>query len=137
MTLPPSLQALYHELILEHHAHPRGAGPLEGASHQARVDNPLCGDRVTLRLRVEPGEGAGGRVAAARFEADGCALSIASASLLTTRVIGLSPEQVMDLFHELRRLLGPSAAEAGRADRALLGELVAFEGARQFPARIR
>jgi len=76
-----TLRQLYQDIVLEHHAHPRHAGPLATATHQARVDNPLCGDRVTLQLRVE-----GDRIAEARFEGDGCAISIASASLLTAMV---------------------------------------------------
>ena len=127
----PSLQSLYQAVILDHHASPRNAGPLPGATHEARRDNPLCGDRVTLRLTFD-----GDRIAEARFEADGCALSIASASLLTGMVKGLRGAEARALASELKKLLarGP---EHETADRVRLGDLVALEGTRQFPARIR
>ena len=122
-----TLQQLYQDIVLEHHAHPRHAGPLAAATHQARADNPLCGDRVTLQLRVE-----GDRIAEAGFEGDGCAISIASASLLTTMIAARTIDEARAIDGELRTLLG-----RGEADRDRLGDLVALEGTRLFPSRIQ
>jgi nitrogen fixation NifU-like protein len=126
-----SVRDLYQRLILEHHARPHHLGPLPERTHEARVHNPLCGDQVTLRLRVD-----GGRIAEARFEGEGCALSRASASLLTIAVAGKTPEEAAALANELDRLVtrGPEHASA---DRQALGDLVALEGVRDVPARRR
>jgi nitrogen fixation protein NifU and related proteins len=126
-----ALRQLYQGIILEHHAHPRNLGALAAATHQAQADNPLCGDRVTLRLRLVDG-----RIVEARFEGDGCALSIASASLLTTMVGSRTVAGARALDAELRRLL-TRGAEHDAADRGQLGELVALEGTRLFPSRIQ
>lgn len=133
MAISPALATLYQDLILAHHESPRGRGPLDDATHEARQENPLCGDRITLRLRL-PADLA--RVDAAAFEGDGCALSIASASLLCQRLPGISVAEARALLAEVRRLLarGP---EHEHADRSLLGDLSALEGTRQFPARLR
>ncbi len=129
--MTPEVRELYQKLILEHHARPRHLGPLPDRTHEATARNPLCGDRVTLRLRLE-----GDRIAAARFEGDGCALSRASASLLTLAITGRTRAEAEALAAELDRLLtrGPDHASA---DRALLGDLVALEGVRDVPARRR
>lgn len=126
-----ALRTLYQGVVLDHQAHPRNHGPLPGATHEARVENPLCGDRVTVRLRLD-----GDQVAQAGFEGDGCAISIASASLLTERVRGLRPAEALALGDELRRLLDRGPAHL-TADRARLGDLVALEGTRAYPTRVR
>ena len=89
------------------------------------------GDRVTLQLRVE-----GDRIAEAGFEGDGCAISIASASLLTTMVVARTIDEAHGIDAELRRLLSRGADDE-QADRRRLGDLVALEGTRQFPSRIQ
>jgi nitrogen fixation protein NifU and related proteins len=80
----------YRTIVLEHFKHPRNRGPLENASHSADGANPLCGDRIRIQLRMERDV-----VADARFVADACALCIASASLLTERLRGLSASDAM------------------------------------------
>jgi nitrogen fixation NifU-like protein len=129
--MTPAIRDLYQKIILEHHARPHNRGPLPERTHEARLDNALCGDNVTLRLRVD-----GDRIAAARFEGEGCALSRASASLLTLAVAGRTPAEAEAIGAELERLLarGP---EHEAADRALLGDLVSLEGVRDVPARRR
>ena len=131
MSLPPELAALYQRVILEHNARPRNHGPLASPTHEARAHNPLCGDTVTLRLRLE-----GGRIAEARFEGEGCALCRASASLLTLAVAGCTPEEAASISAELDRLLsrGPENAVA---DAARLGDLAALQGVRDVPSRRR
>ena len=97
----------------------------------SRLDNPLCGDRVTLHLRLE-----GDRIAEAGFEGDGCAISIASASLLTTMIADRTIDEACGIGAELRSLLS-RGAEHDEADRSRLGDLVALEGTRLFPSRIQ
>jgi nitrogen fixation NifU-like protein len=126
----PSLRDLYQRTILEHHARPHNLGPLPSRTHEATIHNALCGDHVTLRLRL-----AEGRIAEARFEGEGCALARASASLLTLAVTGRTREEAQRAAAELDRLLARAGHEA--ADRALLGDLVALAGVRDVPARRR
>jgi nitrogen fixation NifU-like protein len=124
MPLDEGLRALYNALILEHDRHPRNAGPLAGATHEASEDNPLCGDELTLRLCAPAG-----RVDEARFEAQGCALSRASASLMTEALRGLSFDEALALADAFE------ASLAGRAPPPAPG-LEAFAGVREFPSRV-
>lgn len=125
----PEVRDLYQRLILEHNARPHHRGPLPSATHEASVHNALCGDQVTLRLRVE-----GGVIAEAWFEGEGCALSRASASLLTLSVPTHTPEQALAIADELTKLVSRTGPDA---DRLALGDLVALEGVREVPARKR
>jgi nitrogen fixation NifU-like protein len=129
--LSPELAGLYQLIILNHNARPRNFGPLASPTREARAHNPLCGDTVTLRLRIE-----GGRIAEARFEGESCALCRASASLLTLAVAGSTAEEAAAIAGELAKLLsrGPEHAEA---DVARLGDLAALSGVREVPARRR
>jgi nitrogen fixation NifU-like protein len=111
---------LYQSLILDHGNAPRNEGRLEDATHEATMTNPLCGDRITLRLAVTP-EG----VAAARFEARGCMIARASASMLTESVRGrtvadvlalaAAVEALVELPPELEALAGASASRGARS----------------------
>lgn len=127
----PSLRDLYQRTILDHNARPHNHGALPARTHEARAHNALCGDNVTVRLRLDDG-----LIAEARFEGDGCALSRASASLLTLAVTGRTPEEATSIATELDKLVsrGP---EHESADRSLLGDLVSLEGVREVPARKR
>jgi nitrogen fixation protein NifU and related proteins len=78
---------MYQEVILQHYRTPKNFGPLDGADRVGEESNPLCGDHITLRLKLAPG---GDRIDAVRFEGDGCAISMASASMLTERLAGQS-----------------------------------------------
>ena len=125
------LMDLYQEVILDHNKHQRNFGQIEAADHCARGDNPLCGDQLTLYLRMD-----GDRVAEVRFEGQGCAISTASASILTEIVLGKTLEEVDALFESFHELLtgDPSvAAEAGPE----LGKLAVFAGVREFPVRVK
>ena len=117
-------KALYQALILEHAARPRNAGPLPEATHEATAHNPLCGDRVTLRLRVVDGV-----VRDARFEARGCMIALASASLLGEAV----REQTIAEALTLARTLQSLVADERPPDDA--GPLEPLRGVRDFPAR--
>ena len=126
-----SLRNVYQRIILEHNARPKNFGPLPSSTHQARAHNALCGDEVILRLRLE-----GGRIAEVRFEGNGCALSRASASLMTIAIEGRSLEEEALLSAELSKLLS-RAPEGAPADATLLGGLMALEGVRDVPSRLR
>jgi len=81
---------MYQEIILQHYRAPKNFGPLPGADREGEESNPLCGDHITLRLKVDP---ASQKISEIRFEGDGCAISVASASMLTEKVAGLSLEE--------------------------------------------
>jgi len=120
-------RALYHATIVDHDRHPRHEGPLPGATHSATADNPLCGDTVTVHLVVD-----GPAIAAASFEARGCALSRAAASIATSRAIGATPDEIRALanaFDEFVRSPTDAPVPAG------LGELEVFGGVRAFKSR--
>ena len=120
------LADLYQELVIDHSRQPRNRGPLPEATHDAKGHNPLCGDEITLRLRLD-----GDRVVDAKFEGHGCAISTASASLMTEAIRGKSKAELVALFEAMHRLL--TGGEAGMA----LGKLEAFSGVRDFPARVK
>jgi nitrogen fixation protein NifU and related proteins len=122
------LKELYRDVILDHNRHPRNFGPLEGASHHAEGNNPLCGDRLLLTLRLK-----GDRIEDIRFEGSGCAISTASASLMTEAVKGKDRSSVRQLFERVHALL---TQPDGAPDPAL-GKLAALSGVREFPARVK
>ena len=119
---------LYQEVILDHNRRPRNFGPLATANRSARGDNPLCGDKIRLALEVE-----GGRIAEVAFEGAGCAISTASASLMTEAVRGKTVEEVHELFHRFHDLM-TGKAEPGAAG---LGKLEALGGVREYPMRVK
>ena len=125
------LRELYRELILDHARNPRHFRKLEDATHSAEGINPLCGDKLKLYLRLD----AGHRIEDAAFEGSGCAISVASASLLTDTVIGLDVHGAMKYFTAITRRLtdGESTGEEGLD----LDKLLALEGVRDFPSRIK
>ena len=121
------LADLYQQIIIEHSRHPRNFRVLDGA-RTAEGDNPLCGDRVTLYVRLD-----GETVADVTFQGKGCAISQASASLMTAAVKGktvVEAEALFRAFHDM--VTGQPAADPTR-----LGKLAAFEGVKQFPARVK
>lgn len=121
------LRDLYQEVIVDHSRRPRNFGPLPDASHQAEGFNPLCGDRLTLRLKVVDGV-----IEDARFEGAGCAISTASASLMTEALKGRSESEAAALFADFHTLLtGEPKASAA------LGKLEVLAGVREFPSRIK
>lgn len=122
------LRELYREVILDHSRHPRGFGPLPEANHQAEGNNPLCGDRVQVFLDLVDG-----RVQGIAFQGAGCAISTASASLMTEALRGKTLDEAQAIFADFHRLvtLGNEAAEER------LGKLAAFAGVREFPMRVK
>lgn len=122
------LTELYQQVILDHNRSPRNFREVPGANRTASGDNPLCGDRITLWVRV-----AGDRIEDVGFQGSGCAISQASASLMTTAVMGKSVDEAERLFQAFQQMV--TGTEEG--DRKELGKLFAFAGVREFPARVK
>ena len=122
------LRDLYQSVILDHYKKPRNYGRPEGARCEAEGVNPLCGDRVKVYARLEDD-----RISAVGFEGSGCAISTASASLMTEAVKGLSRPEMERLFGRFQDLV----TGRGEADPASLGKLEVLGGVREFPARVK
>ena len=123
------LTDLYQEILLDHYRRPHNFGPLPESDREADGHNPLCGDRVHVRVRLD-----GDRLAEVRFEGSGCAISTASASMMTDAVQGRTRAEADALFERFRALV-TGAAAAGAAEE--LGELAALAGVREFPMRVK
>ena len=121
------VRELYRSLILDHARKPRHFGKLPEATHSADGINPLCGDKLHLYLAIDDD----GQIQDAAFEGSGCAISVASASLLTDTVIGLDKSAALAWFESVTREL------TGTGDGAELGKLQALTGVREFPARVK
>ena len=124
------LTDLYQEVILDHHRAPKNYGTLADANRQARGHNPLCGDRLTLALRV-----ADDRIEDVRFEGAGCAISRASASLMTEAVKGQPVGVAEALFSRFHAMV--TAPLDAPVDEAGMGKLAALAGVRAFPVRVK
>ncbi len=125
------LQELYQSVILDHNRKPRNFGPLDGATGTAEGKNPLCGDQVEVAVLVD-----GDIVKQVQFTGHGCAISKASASLMTTAVQGKSRAEVDALFDKFHALVTGRAAEAD-ITREALGQLVVFSSVSRFPIRVK
>jgi nitrogen fixation protein NifU and related proteins len=124
------LTELYQELIVDHSKHPHNFGKLESADHQATGYNPLCGDKVTVYLKLEDG-----RVRDVRFEGVGCAISTASASLMTDRIKGKTLEEAEALFQNFHELVTAGHSEPAAMEQ--LGKLKVFSGVKDYPVRVK
>jgi len=122
------LRDLYQEVILDHNRRPRNFGPLATANHRAEGNHPLCGDRVTVLLEV-----ADGRIRDVAFQGAGCAISTASASMMTEAVKGQTEAEARRLFHVFHDLLTTGAGE-GLPE---LDKLAVFTGVREYPMRVK
>lgn len=121
---------LYQELILDHGRRPRNFGPLPGANRAAEGFNRLCGDRLVLEARIEDG-----RIAEVRFQGVGCAISTASASLLTEAVKGRTLAEAEALVERFHRLVTGQPPPPGPP--LALGKLQVFAGVSEYPARVK
>jgi nitrogen fixation NifU-like protein len=121
------LRELYQEVILDHNRNPRNFGILENANHDAEGHNPLCGDQVSVYLRVE-----GDRIEDIAFRGSGCAISTASASLMTESLKGKTLREARELFHGFHDLV-----TTGKASAVELGKLAVFGGVREYPIRVK
>lgn len=122
------LRDLYQEVILDHNRRPRNFGTLPSANHQAEGYNPLCGDKVTVFLDLQDG-----RIQNVAFQGAGCAISTASASLMTEALKGKTAEEARELFHGFQELVTKGTGE----DSEELGKLTVLAGVREFPMRVK
>ena len=122
------LNELYQEVILDHNRRPRNFRTIEGASHHADGHNPLCGDRLSLYVQV-----AGGRIADVAFVGSGCAISKASASLMTDAVKGQPLADVEDMFQRFHRMVTTPPDQPVEQ----MGKLSVLAGVREFPVRVK
>lgn len=123
------LEDLYQEIILDHNRRPENFRPMADADRVVEGDNPLCGDRLTLFLKVE-----GGRITDISFQGSGCAISVASASMLTERLKGATVQEAERLFAKIHSVLtDPDPA----VDADELGSLAALAGVRRYPMRVK
>ena len=125
------LQELYQQVILDHNKNPRNFGKLEPATHHAEGHNPLCGDNVTVELFLD----AAGVIQDIRFSGSGCAISKASASIMTTVLKGKTKAEAEKMFEQFQHLVTADMSEI--ADLESLGKLAVFAGVKEFPARIK
>jgi nitrogen fixation NifU-like protein len=127
------LRALYEEVILDHNRNPRNYGKKpEGCNCSAHGHNPLCGDEVQVHLRVEDGV-----ITDIAFEGHGCAISTASASMMTEALKGKSEEEAATLFESVRKYPTEQVADDGDVDSDRLGKLTVLGGVREFPMRVK
>ncbi len=124
------LTDLYQQVILDHNRRPRNYGKLEGANRQAEGFNPICGDHLTLYLRLN-----GDTIDDLGFEGEGCAISKASASLMTDSLKGKTTAEAETLFERMHELLTGDGDVEAQADE--LGKLAVFSGVREYPARVK
>ncbi|HEX7917840.1 MAG TPA: SUF system NifU family Fe-S cluster assembly protein [Gemmatimonadales bacterium] len=124
------LQELYQSLILDHNRSPRNFGTLEGADRHAEGYNPLCGDQVAVDLKLE-----GDRISDIKFSGNGCAISKASASLMTTAVKGKTLAEAEMLFSGFHGLVTGTAVPED--PKKTLGKLAIFAGVAEFPVRVK
>ncbi len=127
-----ALDDLYQEILLDHYKRPRNFGPLPGSEQEADGHNPLCGDRIHVRLKLE-----GERLAEVRFEGSGCAISTASASMMTEAVRGLTKSEIARRFERFRALVTGEGAALSPEAMDELGEMAALAGVRAFPMRVK
>jgi nitrogen fixation NifU-like protein len=122
------LRSLYQEIIVDHNRRPRNHREIPGADRTANGDNPLCGDRLTVYVNVREGV-----IRDIGFVGNGCAISTASASLMTEALLGRTEQEADALFERFHDLV----AGTGRGARGSLGKLDAFAGVREFPVRVK
>jgi nitrogen fixation protein NifU and related proteins len=128
------LESLYQEIILDHYRHPHHAGLREPFDAEVWHVNPVCGDEVTLRVTLKDSDG-GPVVADVSYDALGCSISQASASVLSDLVIGRPASEGMKLHDEFLALM--QSQGEGAPDEDVLGDAVAFAGVSKYPARIK
>ncbi|MEH7352916.1 SUF system NifU family Fe-S cluster assembly protein [Neobacillus drentensis] len=123
-----NLDALYRRVIMDHYKNPRNRGVLEDGSHTINMNNPTCGDRIQLTFKVEDGI-----VTDARFEGEGCSISMSSASMMTQAIKGKKVEDALQLSQIFSDMMLGKEPD----DSIDLGDIEALQGVSKFPARIK
>jgi nitrogen fixation protein NifU and related proteins len=129
------IESLYQEVILDHYRHPHHKGLREPFDAEVHHVNPLCGDEVTLRVTLKDADGAEPVVADVSYDALGCSISQASASVMSELIIGRTVPEAMDLQAEFLGLMQSKGQQ--QPDEEILGDAVAFAGVAKYPARIK
>ncbi len=124
-----SLRSIYTQVILDHYKRPRNKGTINNATHASICDNPLCGDKISLSLKVE-----NDTIVDAKFEGNGCAISQASASMMTQAIKGKTVLEVRHLKDSFRSML---LEKECMPDAKELGDLISLEGVKKLHARIK
>jgi len=123
------LKDLYQEVIVDHNRSPRNFGKIDNADRTLEGFNPLCGDHLMLYLNMEDG-----RIADIRFDGSGCAISVASASLMTEAMKGKTVTEAEAIFENFHELL---TGDTTKVDYDMLGKLAAIAGVREYPTRVK
>lgn len=124
------ISQLYQEVILDHNKNPRNFGVLDHHNHFAEGKNPLCGDQIDIMMVIE-----NGIITDIKFNGSGCAISKASASIMTSVLKGKSAEEAQKMFEEFQAIITSDTDE--ELDLEQLGKLAVFAGVREFPARVK
>ena len=128
------LKQLYQDIILEHGKSPRNLGKCEGYNHDAKGYNPLCGDKVHVYLKLDGRK----KVESLTFEGEGCAISLASASIMTELVKGKSSEEAKDIMKAfLNMIKNTSEIKSNYLDDDQKTKLMSLSGVKQFPMRVK
>ncbi|MEB1808629.1 MAG: SUF system NifU family Fe-S cluster assembly protein [Bacillaceae bacterium] len=129
MSLGNNLDTLYRQVIMDHYKNPRNRGEFEGDSVTVNMNNPTCGDRIQLQMQVEDG-----KISAAKFVGEGCSISLASASMMTQAVKGLTVEEALKMSQIFSDMMQGKDYDDSTFD---LGDIEALQGVSKFPARIK
>jgi nitrogen fixation protein NifU and related proteins len=124
-----NLDTLYRQVIMDHYKHPRNRGKLEGDALVVDMNNPTCGDRIQLHLEVEDG-----KVKDAKFDGEGCSISMSSASMMTQAVKGKAVEDALRMSELFSDMMLGKEIDPGDLE---LGDIEALQGVAKFPARIK
>jgi nitrogen fixation NifU-like protein len=124
-----NLDNLYRQVIMDHYKNPRNKGVLDEGSLTVNMNNPTCGDRIQLTMKVE-----GGKVSDAKFEGEGCSISMSSASMMTQAIKGRSVEDALKLSKIFSDIMQGNDYDEDELD---LGDIEALQGVAKFPARIK
>jgi nitrogen fixation NifU-like protein len=129
MSMGSNLDQLYRQVIMDHYKNPRNRGELTDGALTINMNNPTCGDRIQLHLIVEDG-----KITNAKFGGEGCSISLASASMMTDSIKGLSVEKALELSSIFSKMMIGEDYDEGDFD---LGDIEALQGVAKFPARIK
>ena len=131
MPTPDGLNDLYQEVILDHYRRPRRRGALDNPDLKSEGFNPFCGDQVILALNLD----GDGHIGEAAFEGEGCSISQASASMLADRLAGMTLDEAEEMVRTFKGVM--QGVELSEEDEEALGEIVALQGVREFPIRVK
>jgi len=129
MSMGNNLDQLYRQVIMDHYKKPRNRGEIQDGALTVNMNNPTCGDRIQLHMIVKDG-----KIEDAKFDGEGCSISIASASMMTEAIIGLEADKALELSGLFSKMMLGEEFDEGDFD---LGDIEALQGVTKFPARIK